>query len=223
LIRLFRPRVAQKWLPDQVRPADVAGDNNQGERHEARDSGIAGSGTDGGADGSARHCGRIAGTEGLRIYVTSTSPVIATCHGSLGAFIDSLYLDVGGDFDAANDGSPPCVPGTSTAGQTVNLGSFAVGTELFFRLNVRNQFETPNVIWNYFTGPGSRNADGKARARVHSEWLPGTTLVSRKTSLISISGISAFRSPARPRSSHSPASPSPARSRCLASASQGRA
>jgi len=135
----------------------------------------------------------------------------------------SLYLDVGGDFNAANDGSPLFVTGTSTAGQTVNLGSFAVGTELFFRLNVRNPFETPNVIWNYFTGPGSRNADGKARARVQSEWLPGTTLVSRKTSLISISGISAFRSPARPRSSHPPASPNPARSRCLASASQGRA
>jgi hypothetical protein len=118
------------------------------------------------------------GTEGFRIYVTSTSPVIATYQGSLGAFIDSLYLDVGGDFNAANDGSPLFVTGTSTAGQTVNLGSFAIGTELIFRLNVRNQFENPNVVWNYFTGPGSRNSDGNARARVQSEWLPGTTLVS---------------------------------------------
>ncbi len=60
----------------------------------------------------------------------------------------------------------------SPVGNTLNLGSLAVGTELEFRLFVTN---TGN---NFYTGPATRNSDNHTHARVQADWLPGTTLVS---------------------------------------------
>jgi len=61
---------------------------------------------------------------------------------------------------------------TSPVGSTVNLGSFAVGTELIFRLHVSN------TGYDYYTGAASRNPDGDTHARVQSNWQPNETLVS---------------------------------------------
>jgi hypothetical protein len=61
---------------------------------------------------------------------------------------------------------------SSAVGSTVNLGSFAVGTELLFRLHVNN------TGFDYFTGPASRNPDNHFHARVQNNWEPSTTLVS---------------------------------------------
>ena len=61
---------------------------------------------------------------------------------------------------------------TSPVGSTVDLGSFAVGTELLFRLHVNN------TGYDYYTGPASRNPDDHEHARVQSDWNPGEALVS---------------------------------------------
>ena len=117
------------------------------------------------------------GTEGFQVLVTGTDPIIATYEGNSATFTNLLYLMLnssgqpGDDGDLSNDlfifnnhASP--------VGSTFNLGSFAVGTELQFRLFVTN---TGN---NFYTGPASRNPDGSAHARVQSDWAPITTLVS---------------------------------------------
>jgi len=111
------------------------------------------------------------------VLVTGTDPIIATYEGNSATFTNLLYLMLnssgqpGDDGDLSNDlfifnnhASP--------VGSTFNLGSFAVGTELQFRLFVTN---TGN---NFYTGPASRNPDGSAHARVQSDWAPITTLVS---------------------------------------------
>jgi hypothetical protein len=60
----------------------------------------------------------------------------------------------------------------SLVGSTVNLGTFAVGTELEFRLHVNN---TNN---DFFTGAAIRNPDQHTHSRVQENWKPGETLVS---------------------------------------------
>ena len=57
-------------------------------------------------------------------------------------------------------------------GDTANLGSFPIGTELLFRLHVNN---TGN---DFFTGPASRNPDDHTHARVQNDWMPNETLVN---------------------------------------------
>jgi len=106
------------------------------------------------------------GTEGLKVFVNSTNPVIATYQGNSAAFSNDLYLDSpGGPLFIFNNHS-------SAVGSTVNLGSFAIGTELLFRLHVNNTGD------DFFTGPASRNPDGQAHARVQSNWQPNESLVS---------------------------------------------
>ena len=61
---------------------------------------------------------------------------------------------------------------SSVVGSTVNLGAFAPGTELEFRLHVNNTDD------DFFTGAASRNPDSHAHARVQANWEPNTTLVS---------------------------------------------
>ena len=55
----------------------------------------------------------------------------------------------------------------SVPGATVNLGSFAAGTELIF--NVLSDTHGGGLL-NWYTGPASRNADGFAHAFVDSEY-----------------------------------------------------
>jgi hypothetical protein len=122
--------------------------------------------------GSAAMAAPIAapGTEGFKV-IAGGGEVIARYEGTTAAYTNWLYLD-NGDGDYSNDlfifnnqASP--------VGSTVNLGTFAAGTELLFRLYVTN------TGYNFFTGPADRNPDGFAHNRVQSDYLAaGTTLVS---------------------------------------------
>ena len=104
------------------------------------------------------------GTEGFLVIVNGSDAVIATYQGNSAAYSNDLYLVNTGAFVFNNHGNNP--------GDTVNLGSFAAGTELLFKLHVN---DTGN---DFFTGPGSRNPDQHTHARVQDAWLPGVTLVS---------------------------------------------
>ena len=105
------------------------------------------------------------GTEGFFVIVSSTSDIIATYQGTTAGYSDDLYLVNGGFGFVFNNHA-------SAVGSTVDLGSYAVGTELEFRLHVNNTGD------DFYSGPASRNADGMAHARVQDSWLPSTTLVS---------------------------------------------
>jgi hypothetical protein len=105
----------------------------------------------------------ISGTEGYKVYVGSTNDIIATYEGNSAAYSNDLYLQ-GWGFVFNNH--------ANAVGDTVNLGSFAVGTELVFRLYVNN------TGYSYYTGDASRNPDNNFHARVQSDWAPSTTLVS---------------------------------------------
>lgn len=113
----------------------------------------------------------VPGTEGLKVFVGSTSDIIAKYEGNSAAYSNDLYLDLGGMGPSGEDVFIFNNHG-SAVGSTVNLGSFAIGTELIFRLHVTNTGD------QFYTGPASRNPDGYAHARVETGWLPGTTLVS---------------------------------------------
>lgn len=102
------------------------------------------------------------GTEGLSVIVTSTDNVIATYLGNSASYSNDLLLN--GQFIFNNHATP--------VGTSVDLGSFAPGTELVFELYVNN------TGYSYFTGPASRNPDGFEHARVENDWAPNTTLVS---------------------------------------------
>lgn len=117
------------------------------------------------------------GTEGFKVIVASTDPIVATYQGNSASFSNDLYLmlDAGGvpgdDGDFSNDFFV-FNNQTSPVGATVNLGSFVVGTELIFRLHVTDTDD------QFYTGPAARNADNGFHARVQAEWTPGETLVS---------------------------------------------
>lgn len=117
------------------------------------------------------------GTEGLKVIVSGLDPVIATYQGNSATYSNDLYLALDGlgnpgdDGDLSNDLFIFNNHG-SAVGSHVTLGSFAPGTELIFRLFVHN------TGYNYFTGPGTRNPDGKAHARVQAGWSPNESLVS---------------------------------------------
>lgn len=117
------------------------------------------------------------GSEGLSVYVTGNSPIIATYLGNSAAYSNDLFLMLLGNGQPGNDGDYTndlfiFNNHVSPVGSSVNLGSFAAGTELIFRLHVNNTGD------DWLTGPASRNNDGKPHARVQSNWQPNTTLVS---------------------------------------------
>lgn len=110
------------------------------------------------------------GTEGNAVLVGSAANIIAKYEGNSASYSNDLYL-VTNDGIAGNDIFLFNNHG-SAVGTTVNLGSFAVGTELLFRLHVNN------TDTDYFTGLAGRNPDSSFHARVQGGWLPDTTLVS---------------------------------------------
>jgi hypothetical protein len=117
------------------------------------------------------------GTEGLKVIVTGTDPIIAVYQGNSATYTNLLYLMLDASGKPGDDGNTAndlfiFNNQMSPVGSTFNLGSFALGTELEFRLFVTNTND------NFFSGPSSRNADGVAHARVQSNWEPITTLVS---------------------------------------------
>ena len=106
------------------------------------------------------------GTEGLKVIVSGTNAVVATYQGNSAGYSNDLYLDSpGGPIFVFNNHDSP-------VGSTFNFGSFAVGTELLFRLHVNDTGD------DFFTGPADRNPDSQAHARVQQNWEPNTTLVS---------------------------------------------
>ena len=117
------------------------------------------------------------GTEGLKVLVTGTDPVVATYQGNSATYSNDLFLMLDALGNPGDDGifSNDLFifnNHTSAVGSSVNLGAFGVGTELIFRLFVHN------TGYNYYTGPGSRNPDGKPHARVQGGWQPNESLVS---------------------------------------------
>lgn len=110
----------------------------------------------------------IAGTEGEPVIVNGTDDVIATYRGNSASYSNDLYFGIqvatANQFVFNNHSSP--------VGGQVNLGSFPVGTELIFRLYVRN------TGYNFYSGAADRNPDNHFHARVQNEWQPGETLVS---------------------------------------------
>ncbi len=111
-----------------------------------------------------------AGTEGLEVLVSGTGNVIAKYLGTTASYSNDLYL-VTDDGIAGND-LLLFNNHTSAWDSTVNLGSFAIGTELQFRIHVN---ETNN---DFYSGAASRNPDGGFHARVQENWMPNETLVS---------------------------------------------
>lgn len=118
----------------------------------------------------------IAGTEGLPVIVSSTGDVVATYLGNSAAYSNDLYLSMtisGPGLDGVPANDVFIFNNHATAvGTTYNLGSFAVGTELIFRLHVNNTGH------DFYSGDPSRNPDGLAHARVQANFAPNTTLVS---------------------------------------------
>ncbi|KQV44936.1 PEP-CTERM sorting domain-containing protein [Duganella sp. Root336D2] len=110
------------------------------------------------------------GTEGNPVLVGSTANIVARYEGNSASYSNDLYL-VTNDGIAGNDIFLFNNHG-SAIGATVDLGSFAVASELVFRLHVNNTNS------DYFTGLAGRNQDGSFHARVQGNWLPNTTLVS---------------------------------------------
>ncbi|MFT4517729.1 MAG: hypothetical protein ACI9JM_000106 [Halioglobus sp.] len=106
--------------------------------------------------------------DGLIAVVNSTEDIIATYLGNSAQFSNDLFYGfTTGDtsnFIFNNQETP--------LNTSVNLGSFAIGTELIFRLGVRDN----NT--NFLTGPGDRNLDGEIHARIQENWIPNVALVS---------------------------------------------
>ncbi len=117
------------------------------------------------------------GTEGLPVIAGSTDDIIATYQGNSAAYSNDLYLMLDAAGNPADDGDLTndlyiFNNHRSAVGSTANLGSFAIGTELLFRLHVNNTNR------DYFTGAASLNPDEEFHARVQENWMPDLTLVS---------------------------------------------
>ncbi|MQM30411.1 MAG: PEP-CTERM sorting domain-containing protein [Candidatus Accumulibacter phosphatis] len=115
--------------------------------------------------------------EGLSVLVGGTDPIVAKYEGNSAAYSNDLYLMLDGMGNPGDDGNLSNDSfifnnHSSAVGSTVNLGSFAIGTELIFRLHVND------TGYDFFTGAASRNPDDHAHARVQENWAPTTTLVS---------------------------------------------
>lgn len=111
-----------------------------------------------------------AGTEGLAVLALGHGPVLATYLGSSADYANDLYLFT--DDGIANNDLFMFGNRGSAIGKTVNLGPFSTGSELIFRLHVRNTGR------DFFSGKASRNADRHAHARAQQAWGAQTTLVS---------------------------------------------
>jgi hypothetical protein len=106
--------------------------------------------------------------EGLPIIIYKTGDVIATFQGATPeTFYDcDLYLELPSESRFLFNNK------RSSKGSTINLGSFPLGTELKFRLHVKNTKK------DFYTGEASRNPDLKAHARIQTNWKEDEVLVS---------------------------------------------
>ncbi|HRK23088.1 MAG TPA: PEP-CTERM sorting domain-containing protein [Fimbriimonadaceae bacterium] len=92
---------------------------------------------------------------GDKIIVANDGEVVAKFLGHSAAYTNDLYLD-----DPVNGLGIIFTNQTTPVGTEVSLGNFTAGTELIFRLYVRN------TDTSYYTGPDFRNPDGYAHADV---------------------------------------------------------
>lgn len=124
------------------------------------------------------HAFPIANTgAGLQVLAGSTSSIVATYQGNSASYSNDLYLMLDSSGKSADDGNTAndlfiFNNQASAVGSTKNLGSFAIGTELMFRLHVNN------TNTDFFTGAASRNPDNSFHARVQENWQLNETLVS---------------------------------------------
>lgn len=101
---------------------------------------------------------------GAHVVVENTGPVVATFLGHTAGYTSDLYLSSPGfQYIFTNHTTP--------VGTSVNLGTFAAGTELIFQIYVRN------TGYSYYSGPAARNPDGLAHAVVDSDYSPTATYV----------------------------------------------
>ncbi len=133
----------------------------------------------------------VPGTEGFSVIVSGTDPIVAKYEGNSAGYSNDLYLELDGGGNPGMDGNTSndlfiFNNHASPVGSTVDLGSFLVGSELVFRLYVNNTGD------DFFSGPGSRNPDGLAHARVQGNWQPDTTLVSFEDLLNTPEGVNGY-------------------------------
>lgn len=94
---------------------------------------------------------------GTSLFVLDSGPVMVQFVGGTSALLDNeLHLD-----SPANSLGPIFHNHSTTRLTTANLGTFAGGSELIFR----DEVSSGDV---FFSGPGSRNADGLVHARIMS-------------------------------------------------------
>jgi hypothetical protein len=94
--------------------------------------------------------------------------VIATFEGHTALYSNDLYLESPANGLGVIFNNYGSAPGTS-----IDLGEFAAGTELIFRVHVRDTGD------DFFSGPGFRNLDGIAHAQIDDDVAgsPGRTFV----------------------------------------------
>src|SRR5688572_15948054 len=104
---------------------------------------------------------------GASVFATG-GHVIATFEANGAGFSNDLYLDTPANGLGIIFNNWGTAPGT-----TMDLGEFAAGTELIFRVHVNNTGH------DFFTGPAARNADGVAHVMVDDNvaGFPGKTFV----------------------------------------------
>lgn len=111
------------------------------------------------------------------IIVNSTDAVIATFRGSTASYDNDLYLMLNGKGKPGDDGNASndlflFNDHSTPVGKTVDLGSFAVGTKLEFRMHVN----TTNR--DFYSGSADNNPDNQVHTLVQPNWSATETLVS---------------------------------------------
>lgn len=97
---------------------------------------------------------------GNSLFTTGDEEIIVTFQGSEAAFTNILFEDLPNEMMIFNSK-------TASVGQSVSLGTIASGTELVFRLDAYSPDGT-NFFGSWFSGEGSRNADGIVHAEIGS-------------------------------------------------------
>lgn len=118
--------------------------------------------------------GTLAAVAALTVSVVAARPAAAQAGASIyaaGGDVTAMYLGRSADyFSVLSLVSPTPVSAlfdsSSAAGTTVNVGSFAAGEELIFKIDVYSDASKTSQIGTWLTGPAPRNADNFPHASV---------------------------------------------------------